>query len=397
MLAVKRTKIINASRVMREIWIQRRTSRVEIAKSIGLNKSTITHLVNELMENGLVRADSVGEASPQGGRKPIFLTLNEKFGCVLGIELRPESYCAVAVDLVGDLIFSKTEKIESTGATLREVFNEIVSRLESDHMRTGLPLLGIGVGLSGVVDPRTQIIRYSIPLQINKQYDFYQEISKNHPVPIFPDNDANCCAWGELAFHREHDFKNFLFVLVEFRDIPDEKIIHEKTAVGIGIVIEGKVYYGSDFSAGEFRSVFRHKDSPGQFSLDKSEVTVVDTDEVVRRKFIEELSRNIALLVNTLNLSMVFLGGDIEKFQPEVTEILREEIERNWAYPGPVECEIRFSTLRDRAVAYGAAGMVLDRLFMDLGQTDSSDYMRFDGMDLIFQHATTSPEGRKFF
>ena len=389
MVAVKRTKLINASRVMREIWVQRRISRVDIANSLGLNKSTITHLVNELMECGLVRADSVGSASPQGGRKPIYLTLNEKFGCVLGIECRPESYHAVAVNLVGDMIFSKTERVESTGDTLGESFREILYRLEPDLKRTGTPLLGIGAGLSGVIDPRKQIIRYSIPLKIESRFDFYEKISKGHSVPVFPENDANCCAWGELAFHREFNLRNFIFVLVEFRDIPDEKIIHEKTAVGMGIVIDGKVYYGSDFSAGEFMSVFRSPQNQGQFSLSRDEVVVVDTDETVRRKFIRELSRNIALMVNTFNLSMVFLGGDIEKFQTEVTGILQEEIERNWAYPGPVDCEIRFSTLRDQAVAYGAAGMVLDRLFMDLGQAGSDDVMRFSGIDRILHY--TSP------
>ena len=383
MIAVKRAKIINASRVMREIWIQRRISRVDIAKNTGLNKSTVTHIINELMDNGLVRRDSVGEASPQGGRKPIYLTLNEKFGCILGIELRPESYSAVAVDLVGDIVFSKSERMEISGENLSRVFGEIVERLESDYSRTGMPLLGIGVGLSGVVNPINRTIKYSIPLQITGEYDFFRRISERYPIPVFPENDANCCALGELAFHREHGLKNFLFVLVEFRDIPDMKNIHEKTAVGIGIVIDGKLYHGSSFSAGEFRSVFRSEDNRGQFSLTNSEAFVVDSDEKIRKKFIRELSRNMALLVNTFNLEIVFLGGDIEKYQTEVNEILAEEIRSNWAYPGPIDAEIRFSSLRERAVAYGAAGMVLDRLFTGIEPAEGRDKIRFGGVDLI--------------
>ena len=159
--------------------------------------------------------------------------------------------------------------------------------------------------------------------------------------------------------------------------------IYEKTAVGMGIVIEGKLYHGSNHSAGEFRSVFRSSDNRGQVSLSDQEASVVDTDAAVTRKFIRELSKNIALLVNTFNLEIVFLGGDIERYQSEVKEILAEEISNNWSYPDPVDCEIRFSSLRERAVAYGAAGMVLDRLFTGIEPVERVENIRFGGVDLI--------------
>jgi predicted NBD/HSP70 family sugar kinase len=393
MVAIKQAKMVNTSRVMREIWIQRRVSRVDIAKTLGLNKSTITNIVNELIEVGLVQANSIGEAGPQGGRRPVFLSLNDRFGCVLGIELRPESYSAVAVDLDGDIVFSKTERLSISGSNLATAFAEIMDRLKSELSRAKIPLLGVGVGVPGVVDTRRQIIKYSIPLHIEEEFDFYQEISAQYSVPVFPENDANCCAWGELAFHREHRLDNFIFVVVEFREVAAENIVNEKTAVGIGIVIDGKVYRGAKFSAGEFRSVLRKKGHDGQFSLESDEAAVVDTDPVIRKKFIRELSRNLALIVNTFNLNSIVLGGDIELFQSEMNELLREEIENNWPYTGPVLCEIRFSTLGDRAVAYGAAGMVLDRLFMDLGSEDGNEIVKFGGIDLIPQivSQTASP------
>ena len=368
---------------MREIWIRRRVSRVEIAKTLGLNKSTITNIVNELIEVGLVQPNSVGDAGPQGGRRPVFLALNDRFGCVLGIELRPESYSAVAVDLDGDIVFSKTERLSVSGSILATAFTDTMDRLQSEISRAKIPLLGVGVGIPGVVDTRRQVIKYSIPLHIEKEFDFFREVSSHYTVPVFPENDANCCAWGEMAFHREHRLTNFIFVVVEFRDVKPENIVNEKTAVGIGIVIDGKVYRGADFSAGEFRSVLQQTGGNGQFSLEKDEAAVVDTDPVIRRKFIRELSRNLALIVNTFNLNSIFLGGDIELYQNEMNELLQEEINTNWPYTGPVSCEIRFSTLGDRAVAYGAAGMVLDRLFMDLGSEDQNEIVKFGGIDLI--------------
>jgi predicted NBD/HSP70 family sugar kinase len=392
LITARRTKLINTSRILREIWLKRRVSRVEIAESLGLNKSTVTTIVNDLLEEGLVRSVSVGEAGPQGGRKPIYLALDEAYGTVLGIELRPESYVAVGLDLAGDIVFSRSERMRISGSNLADAFDDILHRVEAERERTGSPLLGVGVGIPGVVDAERQLIRKSIPLQIPAKLDFAHEVSNRYDLPILPENDANCCAWGELAFHRNKPIENFLFVLVEFRDLPSDVVAPEKTAVGIGISIEGKVYRGSDSSSGEFRSVFRSDEHHGQLSLNKNEVGLVETDACVRQKFITELSKNLALLVNTFNFNAVFLGGDIEKYQNEVSWILREEIENNWAYEGPVPCDIRFSTHGHQAVAYGAAGMMLDRLFVDMTGGDETGGFRKVGIDMIpgWNRRTTS-------
>jgi hypothetical protein len=77
------------------------------------------------------------------------------------------------------------------------------------------------------------------------------------------------------------------------------------------------------------------------------------------------------MLVNTFNLDHVFLGGDIERYEGEIQPVLAGEIQANWPYPGGVHCAIRFSSLGEKAVAYGAAGMVLHRLFADLDIAES--------------------------
>ena len=343
---------------MREIWLKRRVSRVEIADSLGLNKSTVTTIVNDLLEEGLVQSVSVGEAGPQGGRKPIYLALNEGYGTVLGIELRPESYVAVGLNLLGDIVFSKSERMPISGSNLPDAFDDILQRVDSD-------------------------------------LDFARSVSSRYQLPILPENDANCCAWGELAFHRHKPLESFVFVLVEFRDLPSNVVAPEKTAVGIGVSIEGKVYRGSNSSVGEFRSVLRSETHHGQLSLEKDEVALVESDPAVRQKFIRELSKNLAMMVNTFNFDAVFMGGDIEKYQAEVSTILREEIEKNWAYAGPVPCDIRFSTQGHQAVAYGAAGMMLDRLFVDLSSSDESPGMRMGGIDLIPGWSQQTPLGRR--
>jgi predicted NBD/HSP70 family sugar kinase len=368
---LKSTRFVNSSRVLRDIWIHKETSRIQIARSLNLDKSTVSSIVSELLRIGIVHETTEGEAGPQGGRKPVLLTLNRSYGCVVGIEIRPESYNAVAVDLEGSVIYSKFELVRVSGANLRETVLDVAGRVRDELKRTGVPVLGIGIGVAGVVDTQHGIVRFSIPLQITEALDFSASVAEGYDLPLFVENDANACAWGELAFHRRRGLRNFLFVLVEFRDLQDRSRISERTGVGMGIVIGGRVHYGRDYSAGEFRSVFRTPGNEGQFSLSEEDSFRLEEDPAVLARFFRELSRNIAMLVNTFNLDHVFLGGDIERYEREIQPVLAEEIRFNWPYPGDVRCAISFSSLGDRAVAYGAAGMVLHRLFADLDIAES--------------------------
>jgi predicted NBD/HSP70 family sugar kinase len=226
-------------------------------------------------------------------------------------------------------------------------------------------------------------IHYSIPLQIEKPLDFQKLVAEQYDLPLFLENDANACAWGELAFHRVKNLQDFLFLLVEFRDIRDRARFHEKTAVGIGIVINGRVHYGHHYSAGEFRSVFCGPESKGQFSFTDEEAFRIEEDPEIQQRFIRELSKNIAMMINTFNLSHVFLGGDIERYKKEVQLVLTEAIQSNWPYPDNAQCVIRFSSLGDRAVAYGAAGMVLHHLFTNTVVYPSEHKIRPRGMALL--------------
>jgi len=343
MAPIKRHRLLNTSRVMREIWINKHISRIQIAKNLGLDKSTVSSIVAKLIDGGIIREHAEGEAGPQGGRKPVYLTLDRSYACVLGIEFRPESYTAVTVDLQGEILYSKFELIHLSGENFKEIFFDVTSRIRTELANIDSPLLGIGVGVSGVVDPQRGIIRYSIPLQMEGEFDFRRQIAEGYDLPLFLENDA----------------------------IKDWERFHEKTGVGIGIVINGRVHYGHRYSAGEFRSIFCTPENKGQFSLSEKEAFRVEEDPEVRHRFIRELAKNIAMMVNTFNLHHVFLGGDIERYKREVHAVLAEEIERNWPYPDEVRCKIRFSSLGDKSVAYGAAGMVLHRLFADIGISES--------------------------
>jgi predicted NBD/HSP70 family sugar kinase len=350
-----------AARVFRAIWRNPHISRVEIAESLDLDKSTVTNQVNRLIELGLIEEAEEGEASSKGGRRPIQLNILKSFGCIIGIELQLESYVAVVVDLSGEILAEKRGKISINADNLGDSVVKVVEKVEADFKK-GQRLLGVGVGIGGLVDSKRNRVRYSVPLRIDKPLDFAKAISGKVSVPCSIENDANCCAWGELSFNRKEEQKNFLFALVEYRSDKASVGAHGGIGVGFGIVLGGKVYAGGHGNAGEFRSAFCQGSGELQLSLSKDELARMDSDRRVLEHATDELSRNMAMFVNTMDFDRVYIGGDIEALAVDLPAMLKTRLQENWMYPWPRDVEIRYSSLGGRSVAYGAAGLILERL-----------------------------------
>ncbi|HET6485981.1 MAG TPA: ROK family protein, partial [Spirochaetia bacterium] len=283
-------------------------------------------------------------------------------GHVLGIEIQTERYSAVALDLEGRIVQSRSIPFSWDGRHLSTVFLEIVSEATQALDISGDGLLGIGVGLSGIVDSSTGTIRQSLPLGVTSPLDFYSSSARLIGKPLCIDNDANCCCWAQLVRGRDARPREFLFILGEFRKERAGDLGGGGLSVGLGLVLGGRVHLGASSSAGEFRSVFRTSETGSQFSVEPAVMERAENDPSAFERVARELGRNVALLVNTLDLSHVFIGGNIERRQRELVPILEKEIESNWPY-GRKSLSIEASELGELVVAYGAAAMFLERLF----------------------------------
>ena len=91
--------------------------------------------------------------------------------------------------------------------------------------------------------------------------------------------------------------------------------------------------------------------------------TAVYTDPAIWEQVVRELSRNIALLVNSMNMSMVNVFGTFILDGEKMKDIILEEIQANWLYDTRVECTVEISDNGKQAVAIGAAGYFLNRVF----------------------------------
>lgn len=361
----RRTRLINSSRIIHRLWIEDELSRAELALRLGLNRSSVSNIVVDLMQRGIVRENEIIDPGPKGGRRAIGITLNKEYFHVIGIEIRSDSYTALSVDLEGNVLFSETQPKGFTAKTFKEEMLSFIESLTQRLEYMGRHLLGVGIGFSGIVDAEKQVIIRSVSLDFQEPFDFSTEIASAFPFPVFLENDANCGAWGEVIFQRKRKLRNFLFVLIEFWKAYDVQTGLARPTVGLGFGFDGKIHRGSNNQAGEFKSVLnRDRDSSEQVVVDRT-ISVTENREALLA-YLEEVCENLAFLINTLDIAHVFIGGNVETIEDIMPDMLRSALRANSLDHRDERTQIQFSSLGYQAVSFGAAALVLDNVLMNL-------------------------------
>ena len=368
---------LNFYRILRSVRHHPGISRTDLARRFRLDKATVSQIISYLIEIHLVFEAESSHVSPGAGRKRTGLFLDGNFGYALGIELQGTRAVIVASDIHGKLLCSRMIVLATDGSNIEANFCRIVADALSFEELRAKTCIGIGTGISGIVDPESGNIRNSIPLGISGGYRFEQIIAPNFNFPIFVENNANCCAWGILSGRKNDRLKNFLFALIRQQDF------RKRIGLGLGFVINGTVYYGDNCSAGEFRSLLWQQGNTSQFSLSDREIESVENDGQLKDKLFHEIAKHIALFANTLGFSHIFLGGDFPDEHDELTKIISEEIHRNWMYQTETPCFVSSSGLAELNVAYGASGMILEKLFALPVLTDSFEKQKSMWADIF--------------
>ncbi|MCX7655981.1 MAG: ROK family transcriptional regulator [Treponemataceae bacterium] len=343
------------------IWRHPGISRIDIARSLNLYRSTVTNIIQNLLEAGIVYEAEEGEATSQGGRRPILLRINEKMGCIGGIEIQPDFYRAVIVNVYGHQLYKEEKNIE--GGSLADMVVFIFDHLRSIIETINLPLLGIGIALPGIINPDEGIIIQSDPFNLTN-FNFYKEISPFWPIPLAIENDANCCAWEDLTRYRYNELEDFVSVLAEYHVKNPFTGVRSGVGVGIGIALGGKIHYGKRYAAGEFTSMLWNRQNTGQFELDDKTMLNVAIDKEAFKKFLIELFKNLKPIVSVFDPEVLFFHGEVCKNQGIMLDLLKEDdIHGLKSVLERVGCRIEFSSSDPFDVAQGAASMFINRLF----------------------------------
>ncbi len=375
MISKKRLYQINSSRILQYVRLNRGVSRIQAASDLDLDRSTLTKVVRYLIGCGLVRETGKYRGKPGVGRMAIGLEIDPGFALALGVEIQTEALRWALVDLYGNLVSGGQKPLEA-GQPLDDQIIALFAEVKADAGRLETrKIAGLGIGLSGVVDPYSGSVLYSYPLGIAEPFCLRERVERGTGVPVFIENDANCCCWSEMAFRREPAGRNFLALLGEFRNVDVGQNRESGFAFGIGIAIRESVLHGDNFTAGEFRSLLYDHDKPShsQFSITDAEAARLPGDNGILRRVFGEISYNVSLLVNTLDITKIVLSGDFARYHGELEPILEREIRRNWLYQTPRACSIERSPDGEAAVSIGAAGLFVQKLFSVPGMTDHVD------------------------
>ncbi|MFA9406731.1 MAG: ROK family protein [Anaerolineales bacterium] len=216
-------------------------SRVQLAQLTGLSTTTITNLISELIDNGIVAEEGTEKPSqpPSVGRPRTALRLVPDARFVIGIHIGVGSVRIAIGDLRANLL-----EVRSLAHPLdrnpEKVFQEISKLVDQTIQDRGLDttqLLGIGIGASGLVDPSTGV--NLIAPNLGWRNVPIQEICcSGLDIPICVDNNVRAMALGEAMFGNERDIQSLAFV-------------YARIGVGAGFITNGNLYRGVGAGAGE--------------------------------------------------------------------------------------------------------------------------------------------------
>ena len=230
----RQTREHNHRLVLRTLYDYGPVSRAEIARLTGLTRTTVSDVVSGLIADGMTR--EIGRGPSSGGKAPILLSVVDDARHVIGLDLGEGSFVGALVNLRGEVRRSIELPVDGhDGEAALELVYRLVDELLVDTAGT---LLGIGVGTPGVIDSRTGIIRWAVNLDW-QDLPLGRLLEDRFKVPVNVANDSQAAALAEYTFGGDASRRPNLIAIKVGR------------GVGAGIVLNGALYQGDGFGAGE--------------------------------------------------------------------------------------------------------------------------------------------------
>ncbi|NLN28577.1 MAG: ROK family transcriptional regulator [Firmicutes bacterium] len=351
-------KRINRSLLLEAIWSRGPISRAELAKQMRLSPATVSAIVDQLIEEGLV--DEKGLGRSQGGRPPVLVTLNPHARTVLALYVHVDGIQGAVTNLHGDVLHQITHPIDlaSSDGLLGSII-QAVAKLRAAAQDLGRPVLGIGVACPGLIDKNSGILRYSSSLGV-KNVPVGPVVSKRFGMMTLVDNDQNATALAELHLGAGKGTQNFIYISID-------------GGIGAGIIVDGSVYRGAWGAAGEFGHMTVDVNGPpcrcgnrgclgvmaggaamlsqatymlhqgvdtalaaacqgdvGKLRIEHFMQAVKENDRTARSIFdvaVEYLGAGVASLVNLLSPELVVVGGSVTReAEQRVVEALQQAV-----------------------------------------------------------------------
>lgn len=388
----------NLRAVLKTFLHERSVSRVRLARLTGLSNTTITNLVAELLEQGIVVAEDRGPTQNNGvGRPRTPLRLVPSARYAVGVHIGVGNIRVAVADLFGQLqncLVISHASHDPAGDVLERVA-QLIDQAIIDAGVNRARLVGIGVGASGLVDPQSGL-NILAPNLGWRNLPIGATLSRQLNLPVFVDNNVRAMALAEAMFGAARHIQSLAFV-------------YARSGVGAGFVVEGRVYRGSRAGAGEIghTTIIPAAGAPCRCGNTGCLETLVSEPEIIRQAEILALcapgsilacklaepagpvierifeaaragDKNtldmlkerahymgiaLANLVNTMNPDMIIMGGLFAAGHDLLLAQVEETMRRR-AFAGLADHVIlTISSFGPRAGAIGAVALALDTFF----------------------------------
>jgi glucokinase len=214
-------------------------SKADLVRASGLSAPTVTNVVAHLFSAGLV--EPIGEGDSTGGRPPDIIRFRAERGCVVGVDIGKDFLRFLLTDLdARELGRSKTTlpwSMSKPQAVCAQIAKEVRGLLRK-HKRAEDQLLGLVVGVPAIVNLKEGIVFSLSALKGWNNVALRSMLGRDFKCEVVVENDTNLAAKGEYHRGAAQGENNFVFITIG-------------RGVGAGIFMDGSIYRGSQWSAGE--------------------------------------------------------------------------------------------------------------------------------------------------
>jgi len=337
---------INRRIVLNLIRTRHPISRADLARVSGLQRSTISLIVEQLIREQWVVEGASGRL-PRG-RRPTFLRLNDE-RVIVGVDIRPTQITVALADANGRFM---TQEVMATPADPKRAMPELIERIQRvARSCQGKKIEGIGISLPGRVDRKLQRLVFAPNLHWSG-LDIRTPIAKATGYKVELENAANACVLAAVWFDHMEDCRNFVVVTVS-------------EGIGTGVFVNGQLARGLNGMAGEFGHVPLDPEGPlcgcggrGCWEVFASNRAALryyfeaapDSGELSFPDLLRRADQGDSRALKALTGMAHYLGRGMRMIvaglAPERIVVVGD-LTRSWSHFGPViEGEIRAQTLR---------------------------------------------------
>ncbi len=387
MTSQKIIKENNIKRIFNLVRKNRGISRAELAGRTGLSPTTVSSLVDVLMVQGLIVESGPADISTIG-RKPIMLEINPGGGLFVCVDLRKKGYNLGLFNLESKV---ETEEFIPLG-NYDELGGSLLKNIDNIFDKCGYgkdKMLGICIGAPGIIDRVKKRILSSTVLPVNESNDFMDVLERAYPeIFIEVVNESSLSAYAEKEYMKSPDRDNLIYI-----------DIHE--GIGAGIIINGDIYEGSGYLAGEFGHISVDVNGPvcgcgargclevlanipalikavektkpgGDYPIEKDEnekFRYIRSEYLSKKRFSAEIEKQAEYVayginnaINLLDPGAVVIGGTAGRLGKDFLDAVIR-VQKKIGLGENRKTKILLSEFRGNPVTSGGAGYILNSIF----------------------------------